>query len=195
MAETISSSTRPARSISPAAMSVKTTSPPPIGRVATLAASGDLKIGWRRSPDTQRHRCKNAAQREHLSLVASGCGPTEEEEVEQVDAGRQADIAFEVGVASREAAGSGTSKEEPVEEEEPAEEVVVEEESEDLIISVTSPGSGASDSDGAIAIEGAIVSGSASTVYVTWSGNGESYPFSRIHLWLPCISPSRSWSA
>ena len=74
MAEMISSSTRPARSIRPAAMSVKTTSPPPIGRVATLAASGDLKIGWRRSPDTQHYRCKNAAQREHLSLVQAVVG-------------------------------------------------------------------------------------------------------------------------
>ena len=72
-------------------------------------------------------------------------------------------------------------EEEPLEEEEEVpeeipveeEEEIVEEVSESLVISITSPGAGASDSDGAIAIEGAITSGSAASVYVSWSGNGQ----------------------
>ena len=75
-------------------------------------------------------------------------------------------------------------EEEPLEEEEEVpeeipveeEEEIVEEVSESLVISITSPGAGASDSDGAIAIEGAITSGSAASVYVSWSGNGQAYP-------------------
>jgi len=78
-------------------------------------------------------------------------------------------------------------EETPVEEEEtieelPEEELVEEpvdefiEPTESLMIQITSPSSGASDDDGAIAIEGVILSGTASSVYVTWSGNGEAYP-------------------
>jgi hypothetical protein len=70
-------------------------------------------------------------------------------------------------------------EEELIEEEPELEEVVEVEEPEssgDLVISITSPGFGASDSDGAIAIEGTITSGVASSVYVSWSGNGQSYP-------------------
>ncbi len=45
-----------------------------------------------------------------------------------------------------------------------------------LLIEVTSPVSGYKTADSAIAIEGVIASGSASNVYVQWSGNDESYP-------------------
>ncbi|MFT7183887.1 MAG: hypothetical protein ACI9QC_000212 [Oceanicoccus sp.] len=79
-------------------------------------------------------------------------------------------------------------EEEEIIEEEP-EEVIPEEEEiieeavepkeaviENLSISITSPGVGASDSDGAIAIEGVVTAGSAVSVYVSWSGTGQSYP-------------------
>jgi len=54
------------------------------------------------------------------------------------------------------------------------EEVVVEETS--LVISVSTPSSGATIEKDAFAIEGQIVSGTASTVMVTWSGNAQAYP-------------------
>ena len=54
------------------------------------------------------------------------------------------------------------------------EEVVVEETS--LVISVSTPSSGATIEKDAFAIEGQIVSGTASKVMVTWSGNGQAYP-------------------
>ena len=54
------------------------------------------------------------------------------------------------------------------------EEVVVEETS--LVISVSTPSSGATIGKDAFAIEGQIVSGTASKVMVTWSGNGQAYP-------------------
>jgi len=63
----------------------------------------------------------------------------------------------------------------PVVEEEVEIEAVIEEVIETLTISVTSPSSGSSDDDGAIAIEGVISSGTAQSVYVTWSGNGQPY--------------------
>ena len=54
------------------------------------------------------------------------------------------------------------------------EEVVVEETS--LVIAVSTPSSGATIEKDAFAIEGQIVSGTASKVMVTWSGNGQAYP-------------------
>lgn len=61
--------------------------------------------------------------------------------------------------------------EEPVVEE-PEVEVVI---PSGLIISVSSPTSGSTITKDAIAIEGQIVSGTASSVTVTWSGNGQAY--------------------
>ena len=64
-----------------------------------------------------------------------------------------------------------------VEEEEEVEEVVEEEVvvEEGLVIGISSPDSPITISEDAIAIEGYVSSGVADEVYVTWSGNGESY--------------------
>lgn len=59
---------------------------------------------------------------------------------------------------------------------EEAEEEDVEIEAEALVIGVSSPSSPITITEDAIAIEGYISSGDASSVYVTWSGNGEAYP-------------------
>lgn len=72
-----------------------------------------------------------------------------------------------------------TVDEESTEEEQTQEEELTEEEPEEeipgLTIQITSPASGTTDSDGAIAIEGRVVSGVASRIVVTWSGNGQAY--------------------
>lgn len=62
-------------------------------------------------------------------------------------------------------------EDEPVEEEE-----VVAPEPDALSIKITSPLAGSSDTDGAIAIEGTILNGTAQRVVITWSGNGQPYP-------------------
>jgi len=86
--------------------------------------------------------------------------------VEQQSSGEQAESEATGPIKIEEDLGISTEEEVVVE--------VIEETS--LVISVSTPVSGATIQKDAFAIEGQIVSGMASKVMVTWSGNGQAYP-------------------